>query len=306
MTSTAHRTADRPTQGAARSATKPAEPPAEKTSAETAPAQAADTVGQIERLARRIRLRAVRMIAPHGFGYLGQALSAAETIATLHTGFFRPGTDRFVCSPGHYIITAYAAAAEAGVLADTELARYGQDGSEIEAIGTERSPGTDLTCGSLAQGLSGGAGFALADRLRGAEGTRRTFVLVSDGEVEEGQTWEAALYAAHHRLGDLVVLLDANDSQVDGPVSSLTTVEPLAEKWRSFGWYAEDVDGHDPVQLLHALEKAVADPRPGVVIARTSTTHGLSCLPPEADGHFIKMPAGLAELALGELADDHA
>ncbi|MFJ6216595.1 1-deoxy-D-xylulose-5-phosphate synthase N-terminal domain-containing protein [Streptomyces sp. NPDC092296] len=263
-------------------------------------------IGEIERLARRIRLRAVQMVAPHGFGYLGQALSSAEAVATLRTRFLRPGTDRFVCSPGHYVITAYAAAAEAGELSEQELSRYGQDGSDLEAIGTERTPGTDLTCGSLAQGLSGGAGFALADRLKGVEGTRRTFVLVSDGEVEEGQTWEAALYAGHHRLGDLVVLLDANDSQVDGPVSSITTIEPLAEKWRAFGWHAEDVDGHDPAQLLDALGRAVTDPRPSVVIARTSTTHGLSCLPPDADGHFIKLPAELAALALRELEDDRA
>ncbi|MGA5700583.1 1-deoxy-D-xylulose-5-phosphate synthase N-terminal domain-containing protein [Peterkaempfera bronchialis] len=258
------------------------------------------------RLARRIRLRAVQMVAPHGFGYLGQALSAAEQMAVLRTGFLRPGVDRFVCSPGHYVIAAYAAAREAGELTDEQLASYGHNGAELEAIGTETSPAVDLTCGSLAQGLSGAVGFALADRLRGAEGTRRTFVLVSDGEVQEGQTWEAALFAGHHRLREVVVLLDANDSQVDGPVSSITTIDPLVDKWQSFGWHAEEVDGHDAARLRTALQRAVDDERPAVVIARTSTAHGLACLPEDADGHFIKLPAQLAARALAELEQTDA
>lgn len=254
-------------------------------------------------LARRIRLRAVEMITPHGFGYLGQALSSAEQMAALHTGVFRRGVDRFVCSPGHYIIAAYAVAREEGVLTDDELAAYGQDGAALEAIGTESSPAVDLTCGSLAQGISGALGFALADRLTGHEGERTTFVLASDGEMQEGQTWEAALFGGHHRLSDVVVLLDANDSQVDGPVSSITTIDPLADKWQSFGWYVEEVDGHDVVAVQGALERAVTADRPSVVISRTSTVHGLDCLPADADGHFIKLPPQLAEAAAAELQD---
>ncbi|MFJ1651222.1 1-deoxy-D-xylulose-5-phosphate synthase N-terminal domain-containing protein [Streptomyces sp. NPDC088337] len=257
-------------------------------------------------LARRIRLHAVRMVTPHGFGYLGQALSSAEQLAVLHTHWFRQGVDRFVCSPGHYVIAAYAVARETGVLTDTQLGEYGQDGADLEAIGTETSPAVDLTCGSLAQGLSGAAGFALADRMRGLEGSRRTFVLVSDGEMQEGQIWEAALFAGHHRLRDVVVLLDANDSQVDGPVSSITTIDPLVDKWASFGWYAEEVDGHDTAALRAALGRAIEDERPGVVVARTSTVHGLACLPEDADGHFIKLPAELAARALAELEDGDA
>ncbi|OYN96854.1 transketolase [Propionibacteriaceae bacterium ES.041] len=257
-----------------------------------------------EQLARRIRLRAVQMISPHGFGYLGQALSSAEQLAVLHSGHLRQGIDRFVVSPGHYIIGAYAVARETGRLSDADLADYGNDGALLESIGTETSPAVDLTCGSLSQGLSGALGLALADRLHGSEGDRKTYVLISDGELEEGQTWEAAMFAGHHRLGDVVVLLDANDSQVDGPVSSITTVEPIADKWRAFGWYAEDVDGHSVEQLDTALRRAIDDPRPAVVIARTSTVHGLDCLPADADGHFIKLPADLAARALAELEDD--
>ncbi|HEY1822008.1 MAG TPA: 1-deoxy-D-xylulose-5-phosphate synthase N-terminal domain-containing protein [Trebonia sp.] len=252
------------------------------------------------RYADTIRLRAVRMVAPHGFGYLGQALSSAELFATLYAGHYEPGRDSLVISPGHYIIAAFAAAPEAGLLGEEALATYGFDESALEAIGTERSPAVDLTCGSLGMGLSGAVGLALADRLQDRAGAR-VFALLSDGELEEGQVWEAALFAAHNRLGSLTVVLDANDSQVDGPVSSITTLEPVAAKWESFGWAAFDVDGHDIAALDGALSSAVADPRPAIVIARTSTKQGLSVLPDGADGHFVKLPAPLAEAAIREL-----
>jgi transketolase len=256
------------------------------------------TVPDPARLATLIRLRAIRMVAPQGFGYLGQALSSAEQVAALFAAM-RPGHDRLVCSPGHYVIGIFAAAAELGILSDQAVAGYGQDGSPVEAIGTERSPVADYVCGSLGQGLSAAAGFALADRLKGKD--RRTFAMVSDGELEEGQVWEAAMFAGHHRLGKLTVLLDANNSQVDGPVDTITTIEPIAAKWEAFGWTALDVDGHDVRAVLGALAAADGSDRPSVVISRTSTSTGLACLPPDADGHFIKLPPWLAAAAEAEL-----
>jgi transketolase len=257
-------------------------------------------VDDVSRLADQIRLAAVKMVAPHGFGYLGQALSSAELLAALFSGPYRAERDKLVCSPGHYIIGVFAAAGARGILDHRVLATYGREGSSLEAIGTERSPAVDLVCGSLGQGLSGGAGFALSDQMRGHRDAR-VFVLLSDGELEEGQTWEAVMFAAHRNLDNLVVLLDANDSQVDGPVSSITTIEPIAAKWASFGWRALEVDGHDAQAVSQALTTAVAESRPSVVIARTSTVHGLDCLPADADGHFIKLPAELAEAAVAEL-----
>ena len=261
---------------------------------------AAVTSAELRRFADEIRLRAVRMVAPHGLGYLGQALSSAELFATLHLTGYRPGVDQLVVSPGHYIIAAFAAAAGTGQLDEELLLTYGDDGSALEAIGTERSPAVELTGGSLGQGLSGGVGFALANRLEN-NADARVFVVLSDGELEEGQVWEAAMFAGHHRLERLVVLLDANDSQVDGPVSSITTLEPIADKWQAFGWDALDVDGHDVDALSEALTAALHSAKPGVVIARTSTRHGLTVLPPDADGHFIKLPAELADAAVAEL-----
>jgi transketolase len=258
------------------------------------------TVSDPAVLAARIRLRAVQMVAPLGFGYLGQALSSAEQVAALFA-VMTPGKDRLVCSPGHYVIGLFAAAAELGLLNEDAVRAYGQDGSAVEAIGTERSPVADYVCGSLGQGLSAAVGFALSDRMR--NNTRRTFAVISDGELEEGQVWEAAMFAGHHRLDRLTVLLDANNSQVDGPVDEITTLEPVKGKWEAFGWAAQDIDGHDVDAVIAALARADSAKRPAVLINRTSTAHGLRCLPPDADGHFIKLPPELAAAAEAELAE---
>lgn len=242
------------------------------------------------------------MVSPHGFGYLGQALSSAEMMAALLANHYRPGQDELVCSPGHYIIAFYAAAFERGDLSPSDLETYGHDGSKLEAIGTETSPGVDLTTGSLGQGLSGAIGLALANRLKGHDDVR-VYALISDGELEEGQVWEAAMFAGHHEISSVTVLLDANDSQVDGPVSSITTLEPIADKWRSFGWNAFDVDGHDADSVDAALTEAKDGQRPGIVIGRTSTGHGISALPDDADGHFIKLSDELTAAATAELED---
>lgn len=250
-------------------------------------------------LAARIKLDALEMIAIQGFGYLGQALSAGEQFAALFGSAMRHGRDRFVLSPGHYAVVYYAAAAELGLLDRAALAGYGGDGALLEAISTERTPGVDLTCGSLGQGLSGAIGLALADRLSGED--RRTFAFLSDGELQEGQVWEAAMFAAHHRLGTLTVLLDANGSQVDGSITSVTTVEPVAEKWAAFSWHVQDVDGHDVDALDEALAAAIDSARPSVIIARSDIRGGLASIPPTADGHFLKLDDALVLAIRSEL-----
>ncbi|HWG75329.1 MAG TPA: thiamine pyrophosphate-dependent enzyme [Steroidobacteraceae bacterium] len=243
----------------------------------------------VRRLATRIRLNATRMVAIQGFGYLGQALSSAEVFATLFGGaVLRPGRDRFVLSAGHYVIALYAAAAEVGLLDRAELAGYGRDGALLEAIGSERTPLVDMVCGSLGQGLSAAVGFALAAHLAGEQ--RATFAFLSDGELEEGQVWEAAMFASHQRqrMGRLVAIIDANNSQVDGPVSAVTTLEPMADKWRAFGWQALEVDGHDIAALTQALTCDFAG-APLALIARTSCVGRLRCLPATLDAHFLKL-----------------
>jgi transketolase len=239
------------------------------------------------------------MVARHGFGYLGQALSSAELISVLCSDFWRPGRDHFVLSPGHYVIAAYAVGVDLGMVSEAELDSYGENGSRLEAIGTESSPVVDMTFGSLGQGLSCAVGIALADRLRAAD--RDTYALLSDGEMQEGQVWEAAMFAAHHRLERLTAVIDCNDSQVDGPVSEIVGIEPLADKWAAFGWEVVEADGHDPSSIFTALSEAVAAPRPAAVIARTSTRHGIEALPEGVDGHFIKLPSDVAQSVLEEL-----
>jgi transketolase len=213
----------------------------------------------------------------------------------------RPGRDRFVMSPGHYVIGLYAAAVETGLLPAGDLASYGKDGSLLEAIGTERTPIADLVCGSLGQGLSGAIGFALAAHLAGED--RITYAFLSDGEMEEGQVWEAAMFASHHRnrMGRLTTIIDANNSQVDGAIASVTTIEPLADKWRAFGWRVADIDGHDVEALLSAFASRADDSEPLVVIARTDILGRVRSLPPTVDGHFIKLDAGLQSALAAEL-----
>jgi transketolase len=256
----------------------------------------------LRRLATKIRLNATRMVAIQGFGYLGQALSSAEIVATMFGGgFVRRGQDKFVMSPGHYVIVLYAVAAELGLLSREELANYGKDAALLEAIGTERTPLLDLVCGSLGQGLSGAIGFALSAHLKKSDA--RTYAFLSDGEMEEGQVWEAAMFAAHnkHRMGQLTVVIDANNSQVDGSVTFVTTIEPLADKWRSFGWRVEEVDGHDVSALQAAFAKGPAAPEPLVVIARTEILGRMKSIPSTADGHFIKLDKDLEQAVLKEL-----
>jgi transketolase len=263
------------------------------------------------RLATRIRLNAVRMVARQGLGYLGQALSSAEIFAVLYGGgTLRHGHDRFVLSPGHYVIALYAVAAELGLIDRAELDLYGTDGATLEAIGSERTPLVDLVCGSLSQGLSGAIGFALAAHLEARQYPERvprdTFAFVSDGEMEEGQIWEAAMFAAHQRerMGRLVLVIDANESQVDGPVSSITTLEPLSDKWRSFGWQALEIDGHDLEAVSAALATCTPDQVPLAIIARTHVFGRLRSLPSGADGHFVKLDAVLERALVDEL--EHA
>ena len=256
---------------------------------------------ELRRLAAQIRLNAVRMVGIQGFGYLGQALSAGDIYAVLFgSGILRPLHDRFVLSPGHYVVVFYAVAAELGLIERRELESYGLDGALLEAISTERTPLIDLCCGSLGQGLSGAIGFALASRF--ANDDRRTFAFLSDGEMEEGQVWEGAMFAAHHKLSRLVAVIDANDSQVDGTVASVTTIEPLADKWRAFGWHVEEVDWHDVGALLEAFS-ASSQGKPLVVIARTSILGRMKSFPATVDGHFIKLEPELEAAMIAELQE---
>jgi transketolase len=264
-----------------------------------------DDSEQLAEVARRIRRHAVRMVGITGLGYLGQATSSAEMFAVLYCSVLRHGVDRFVLSPGHYVVPHYAAAVEAGILDESALETYGADGSLFESISTERTPLLSATCGALGQGLSVGAGLALADALDAED--RATYVFCSDGETQEGQLWEAAMFASHRGLARLTVLLDCNGSQVDGPVSGVVGIEPLVEKWRAFGWHAVEVDGHDVTALRRACLEAAGVSQPSAVLARTTMLHGLPSLGRGSDAHLVAIGAEGLRAALedtGATADD--
>ncbi len=260
-------------------------------------------------VASGVRRRVLEHTLKQNEGYLSQACSSAEILATLYTrtlhlapleaplrpGPFRgvpgpdnpqytpgamvngaqgPAFDRFVFSPVHYSLALYATLVEVGRLSPDALDEFNRDGGTVEVIGAEHSPGIETTAGSLAQALSQAAGIALARKRRGDTG--RVWVMMSDGEFEEGQTWEALANAAFHRLDNLRVVVDANGQQCDGEVCSVALLEPLPERVRAFGASVAEVDGNDLVALAEAMERPSETPH--VVIARTDPTHGLPLL----------------------------
>lgn len=264
-------------------------------------------------VAAGIRRRVFEHVLRNGEGYLSQACSSAELLATLYTRTLRladlaaplqptpfagvpgrgnpgyvtgavyhgpqaPHLDRFIFSPAQYALALYAALIEVGRLAPGGLDDFNRDGGTVEMIGAEHSPGIETTTGSLAQALSQAAGIALARRLRGDTG--RVWVMMSDGEFEEGQTWEAIANAAFHRLDGLRVVVDANGQQCDGLVASVASLEPLPDRIRSFGASCDEVDGHDLDALDAAMRRETG--RPHVVLARTDPTRGVPLLAEKA------------------------
>jgi transketolase len=252
--------------------------------------------------AAALRRRVIEIAAGRGQGYVGQGLGVADLLACLHFGELEPERgDRFVLSPGHYAIALYAVGGELGLYDDAELATYGMDGSRIEESPLEGLPGFEITGGSLGQGLSQAAGMALAARRRESEA--RVFVLVSDGELEEGSTWEAAMFASHYRLANLVALIDANGQQIDGPTESVMSVEPISERFEAFGWRACVIDGHDHEAIAQALASTrQRGDKPTAVICRTKLGKGVERFEQASFPHYLRLPAQEWQDALDHLA----
>jgi transketolase len=257
--------------------------------------------------ARRMRHHVIRMVAPIGEGYAGQGLGAADILAALyfHEMAYDPDNpsweerDRFILSPAHYGVGLCAALAERGLLPVQELAQYGVDGSPMEIIASERLPGVEATCGSLGMGLSVGVGMALSLRRRGS--ASRVHVLIGDGELQEGSTWEAAMSAAAFGLSNICAIVDVNDMQVDGATTSVLNMGDIAAKWRAFGWNTVVLDGHDMQALLDGFA-AAREHRSGptVLVAETRPGRGVSVLEGRKS-HFAKLPPEVASQALAEL-----
>jgi transketolase len=247
-----------------------------------------------------IRRNAVKIAQARGQGYVSQALGTAEILACLFFRELKLETDRFVLSPGHYALAVYSVMAELGEYDFDELRTYGMDGSRIEESPLEGLPGFEATAGSLAQGLSQAVGMALGLRLSGSAG--RVFCLISDGELQEGQVWEAAQAAAHYKLDNLVVVLDLNERQVDGFTADVLGVEPVCEKFRAFGFAAIEVDGHDLRAICAGLDEFAAAPTPAILVCRTALGHGVPEFEEAEYPHYLRLEPEVWERALAALA----
>jgi transketolase len=264
----------------------------------------------LKEVARRLRRHIVTMIGRAGSGHPGGSLSAVEIATALYWRVLRhkpadpqwPDRDRFILSKGHAAPLLYAVLAECGYIPVGELDTLRQIGSRLQGHGDCcATPGVEMSSGSLGQGLSFGVGAALAGRLDKKD--YRVYVLLSDGECDEGQTWEAAMAAAHYKLDNLTAIVDKNEIQLSGFTKDIMSLEPLPAKWDAFGWRASEVDGNDIDEVLAALEDAKkVKGQPAAIIAHTVKGKGVSFMENNVDFHGKAPNAEQLEKALKELA----
>lgn len=272
----------------------------------------ASTLQNLAATARKIRQDIVRMLGEARSGHPGGSLSAADIVTTLY--FYEmnvdphnpgwPDRDRFVLSKGHAAPVLYAALAEKGYFPVEELLTLRKLGSRLQGHPSMKHlPGVEFSTGSLGQGLSAANGMALAAKLDGRG--YRVYVLLGDGEIQEGQVWEAAMAGAHYKLDNLVAFLDHNGLQIDGPTTQVMSPEPVTDKWRAFGWHVEEIDGHDFTEIIGALQKArEIKGKPTMIVARTVKGKGVSFMEDKVDWHGSAPNAEQTEQALCELGGE--
>jgi transketolase len=268
------------------------------------------SVKEMEAMAKKLRRHIIRMIGKAGSGHPGGSLSAVEIVTTLYFNLLRhdpedpqwPDRDRFILSKGHAAPLLYATLAECGYFPLEELFTLRKLGSCLQGhCDSVATAGVEMTAGSLGQGLSFAVGVALAGRLDSREYT--VYTLLGDGECDEGQVWEAAMAAAHHKLDKLIAIVDNNGLQIDGWNRDVMNLEPFSEKWRAFGWHVIEVDGHNFINLIDAFKQAkTIKGRPTVIIAHTVKGKGVSFMENNPDFHGKAPTAAEVEIALKELA----
>ncbi len=252
-------------------------------------------VAQLKEIARLTRLDIIEMLFQAGSGHLGGSLSATDILVALFFGWMRlspgdpcwPGRDRFILSKGHAAPAYYAVLARLGYFPREELFTLRRFGSILQGHpDSSCTPGVEIPTGSLGQGLSVANGLALAGRLNGSGG--RVYALLGDGEVQEGQIWEAAMTAAHYHLDNLMAILDRNRLQIDGRTAEVMSLEPLAAKWEAFGWHTREVNGHSIPELLAAFQECAAiKGRPSMIIAHTVKGKGVSIFEDQKKYHGV-------------------
>ena len=259
--------------------------------------------------ARDIRKHVVRMVGAASSGHPGGSLSAADIVTVLYFNEMNirpddpewPDRDRFVLSKGHAAPVLYAALAEAGYFPAGELVTLRRIDSRLQGHPSMRcTPGVGMSTGSLGRGLSAACGMAIAAKLDGA--AWRVYALLGDGELEEGQIWEAVMTAAHRRLDNLTAFVDANGLQIDGPVADIKSMERIGDRFAAFGWHVVEIDGHDIPAIMAALAEARnTQGRPTVVVARTDKGKGVSFMENQLGWHGPAPKPDQVRAALAEL-----
>ncbi len=254
-----------------------------------------DKIAILEETARNLRVSIVRTLHKSQSGHTGGSLSAIDMITALYFHKMRHNPDeprwkdrdRFVLSKGHAAPALYVALAEAGYFPKEDLMMLRRLGSHLQGHPDSKgTPGVEVCTGSLGQGLSMANGMALGLRLDGSKS--RVYALLGDGELQEGQVWEAAMAAAHYRLDNLCAMIDVNGLQIDGEVAKVMNVYPVADKFRTFGWHVIEIDGHDMAAILGALDKAEnIKGRPVAIVAATVKGKGVSIFEHKASYHGV-------------------
>jgi len=265
---------------------------------------------QLEAHARQIRRHIIEMTAVSGSGHPGGSLSATEILTALYFTLMRhdpknpkwPGRDRLILSKGHASPGLYGALAEAGYFDPKLIPTFRQLGSPLQGHPDRRKlAGVEASTGSLGQGLSIGIGHALARKLNGQD--YFTYVILSDGETNEGQTWEAAAMAAHHQVDHLIAILDYNKFQLDDATKVICDMEPMIDKWKAFRWHVQEIDGHDLKAVIDAVENAKkVQNGPAIIVAHTIKGKGISFMENNNHYHGVAPTPEEAKRALEELA----
>ncbi|MBS1894910.1 MAG: transketolase [Actinobacteria bacterium] len=273
---------------------------------------ATDTsVEELRARALDLRRLMMSMAAGKGEGYIAQGLGIADALAVVYFRELRhdprnpdwPDRDRFVLSTGHYSIALYAALALAGVLPTEELDSFGLNGSRLPLSTFEELEGVEVTGGSLGHGAGQAVGIGLGLRLDRRDS--RVILEVSDGELQEGSTWEAAMAASNFRLDSLIALIDCNGIQADGP--TVLAMEPVADKWRAFGWDVREVDGNDVEAIVTAFDQLRArDGRPKAIVLRTTPGKGVPTIEARERAHFVRVGDDEWDALKAELEETHA
>ncbi|MGD0337101.1 MAG: transketolase [Candidatus Omnitrophota bacterium] len=262
----------------------------------------------LEEKAKLIRRLIIEMLAKAGSGHPGGSLSSADLITALYFAVLRhkpdspawPDRDRFHMSKGHCCPLWYAVLAESGYFAKEKLFTLRQLGSILQGHPDRRTPGIDVSSGSLGQGLSVGLGMSLAAKVDKKD--YRVYVLLGDGEIQEGNIWEAAMACAHFKRDNLCAILDYNGFQIDGKICHIMELEPLVEKWKAFGWHTIEINGHKMEEILAAYDQAQEiKGKPTIIIAHTIKGKGVSFMENVCDFHGRAPTAEEAKIALKEL-----